>query len=183
MSDRARPVGAEDAVPADPDRGPGRLDAARFLQAHDADGVHDRALAELRAGRKRTHWMWFVFPQLAGLGTSPTAKRYAIETVEVAREYLAHPVLGGRLRAAARVVLDAPAESAEQLLGAIDAVKLRSSMTLFAAAATGADAAVFTRVLDRWYSGRPDPRTLELLGGAPGPGRCDTAGSGEPATP
>ncbi|MBM9469424.1 DUF1810 domain-containing protein [Nakamurella leprariae] len=164
------PRGDRPDHPDPSDRATG-LDARRFVAAQDADRTFERAMAELRAGSKRTHWMWFVFPQLAGLGSSPTAVRYAIETLDAARAYLDHPVLGARLRAAAELVADAPAESAQALLGGIDSVKLRSSMTLFAAAADAADApddvAVFRRVLDRWYDGRADPVTVELLGAGP----------------
>jgi uncharacterized protein (DUF1810 family) len=136
-------------------------DLDRFVDAQD--GVHDEALAELRAGRKRTHWMWFVFPQLAGLGSSPTARRYALGSLAEARAYLAHPVLGPRLIAAAEAVLTVPDRSAAEILGYPDDLKLRSSMTLFARAAD--DPAPFQAVLDRFYDG-PDPRTLELLGDA-----------------
>jgi uncharacterized protein (DUF1810 family) len=107
--------------------------------------------------------MWFVFPQLAGLGSSPTARFFAIRSLEEARAYLAHPVLGPRLREAAGAALTAPAASAESLLGGIDAQKLRSSMTLFLRAAPGEP--VFQQVLDRWYGGEPDPATDRLLAG------------------
>jgi uncharacterized protein (DUF1810 family) len=133
-------------------------DLHRFVAAQD--GVFDTALAELRAGRKRTHWMWFVFPQIAGLGSTPTAQRYALSGLGEARAYLAHPVLGPRLREASRAVLDVEGRSAHQILGHPDDLKLRSSMTLFARAAD--DPAVFEAVLERYYDG-PDPRTLELL--------------------
>lgn len=131
----------------------------RFVQAQE--GVHDRALAELRAGRKTSHWMWFVFPQLAGLGRSATAQHYSLDGVAEARAYLAHPVLGPRLLDATAVVEAAPARSADDLLGGIDALKLRSSMTLFAHAAP--DPAPFRGVLDRWYGGTEDPVTVRLL--------------------
>jgi uncharacterized protein (DUF1810 family) len=133
-------------------------DLERFVTAQA--GVWDTALAELRAGRKRTHWMWFVFPQIAGLGSSPTAQRYALRGLDEARAYLAHPVLGPRLREASRAVLDVEGRSAEQILGHPDDLKLRSSMTLFARAAD--DPAVFEAVLERYYDG-PDPRTEALL--------------------
>jgi uncharacterized protein (DUF1810 family) len=136
------------------------FDLDRFVRAQQ--GVHDAALDELRRGRKSSHWMWFVFPQLAGLGRSATAVRYAIAGVDEARAYLAHPVLGPRLRTATDVAHDAPARSADALLGAIDAVKLRSSMTLFARVAT--DPRRFVSVLDRWYAGAEDPATVRLLG-------------------
>jgi uncharacterized protein (DUF1810 family) len=133
----------------------------RFVEAQA--GVYDQALAELTAGRKRTHWMWFVFPQLAGLGRSPTAERYAVASPAEARAYLAHPVLGPRLIESARALLAVEGRSAEQILGYPDDLKLRSSMTLFARVAD--DPAVFEAVLDRYYDG-PDPRTLDLLGTA-----------------
>ena len=130
----------------------------RFVEAQA--GTYGTALAELSAGRKRTHWMWFVFPQLAGLGSSPAARRYAIAGLAEARDYLAHPVLGPRLAEAARALLGVEGRSAGQILGHPDDLKLRSSMTLFAEAAD--DPAVFRAVLDKFYDG-PDPRTLELL--------------------
>lgn len=131
----------------------------RFV--HAQKGVHDRALDELRAGRKTSHWMWFVFPQLAGLGRSATAQHYSLDGVAEARAYLDHPVLGPRLLEATDVVAAAPARSADDLLGGIDALKLRSSMTLFAHAA--ADPGPFHAVIDRWYGGREDPVTVRLL--------------------
>jgi uncharacterized protein (DUF1810 family) len=132
----------------------------RFVSAQD--GVYPDALAELRAGRKRTHWMWFVFPQFAGLGSSPTAQRYAIDSLDEARAYLAHPVLGPRLRECAAALLAVEGRSAEDIFGYPDDLKLRSSMTLFAQIAE--DPAVFTAVLDRYYDG-PDERTVELIAG------------------
>jgi uncharacterized protein (DUF1810 family) len=134
-------------------------DLERFVRAQD--GVYERARAELAAGSKRTHWMWFVFPQLAGLGSSPTAQAYAIRDLAEARAYLAHPVLGPRLAECAQTLLGVTGRTAEQILGFPDDLKLRSSMTLFAEAA--ADPTPFRRVLDRYYAG-PDPRTLQLLG-------------------
>ncbi|KTR10931.1 DUF1810 domain-containing protein [Curtobacterium luteum] len=134
-------------------------DLVRFVTAQE--GVHETAVAELRSGRKRTHWMWFVFPQLAGLGRSPTAQHFAITGVDQAARYLADPVLGPRLLDAVAVLTEAPAPSVEALLGGIDAVKARSSLTLFARAA--ADPAPFRAALDRWYGGEEDPATLRLL--------------------
>jgi uncharacterized protein (DUF1810 family) len=136
-------------------------DLTRFTEAQDAGGTYDRALAELRAGRKTSHWMWFVFPQIAGLGRSPTAQHYAISGLEEARAYLDHPVLGPRLRESAEALLGAPGRSAEEILGGIDALKLRSSMTLFARAAPGEE--VFPAVLDRFYGGEADPETERRL--------------------
>ncbi len=137
-----------------------RPELDRFLDAQA--GVYDQALAELRAGRKRSHWMWFVFPQIAGLGRSATAQRYAITDLIEARAYLADPVLGARLRESAQALLDAPSDDAEAILGGIDALKLRSSMTLFAHA--DPEEPVFGRVLARFYDSRPDEATERILG-------------------
>jgi uncharacterized protein (DUF1810 family) len=134
-------------------------DLDRFTSAQA--GVYDQALAELRAGRKRTHWMWFVFPQIAGLGSSPAARRYAISSLAEARAYLADPVLGPRLIECASALLDVEGRTAEEILGYPDDLKLRSSMTLFARAAPEIE--VFQQVLDRYYDGRPDPQTLNKL--------------------
>ena len=130
----------------------------RFVAAQD--GVYPTALAELEAGRKRTHWMWFVFPQIAGLGRSETARFYAIADAAEARAYLAHPVLGARLVEATRTVT-AAAGSADSILGPVDAIKLRSSMTLFAAVAD--DPAPFAAALRRFFVDGPDPETLARL--------------------
>ncbi|HXB16090.1 MAG TPA: DUF1810 domain-containing protein [Solirubrobacteraceae bacterium] len=136
----------------------------RFVSAQDDGGTYQHALAELRAGRKRSHWMWFVFPQLGGLGSSPTARRYAIGSLEEARAYLAHPVLGPRLRESARALCElAQPAPAQEVLGPVDALKLRSSMTLFARAEPGET--LFVQVLARYFADAPDPRTEELLGG------------------
>ncbi|HEY0373688.1 MAG TPA: DUF1810 domain-containing protein [Amnibacterium sp.] len=137
------------------------FDLERFVTAQDEAGTFDTALAELTAGRKTTHWMWFVLPQVAGLGSSPTARRYAIRSLDEARAYLAHPVLGPRLLETARILASGPAPDAEALLGPIDARKLRSSMTLFARAAPGEPA--FAAVLDRYFGGAADPATDERL--------------------
>ena len=128
----------------------------RFVAAQQP--VYDAALAELRHGSKRGHWMWFVFPQLAGLGRSATAQHYALDGLEEARSYLAHPVLGPRLRECVEVLLDLGGTDPVAVLGAVDALKLRSSMTLFAHLDPG-----FQRVLDAYYAGEPDPATLALL--------------------
>jgi uncharacterized protein (DUF1810 family) len=135
------------------------FDLDRFVRAQE--GVHEVALAELRRGRKSSHWMWFVFPQLAGLGRSATAERYAVTGPDEARAYLAHPVLGSRLREVTDAAATAPASSVAALMGGIDALKLRSSMTLFAAVAP--DPAPFRAVLERWWDGAEDERTLALL--------------------
>lgn len=130
----------------------------RFVSAQAAS--YASALAEVKRGRKTTHWMWFVFPQLRGLGRSATAQHYGIASVEEARAYLAHPVLGPRLLEVSQAMLGA-AGSAEEILGSIDAMKLRSSMTLFGAVAD--DPAPFRAVLDRFFGGSDDPATLHLL--------------------
>lgn len=133
----------------------------RFVAAQD--GVYPQALAELRRGRKESHWMWFVFPQMAGLGRSGTARFYGIGSAAEARAYLAHPVLGPRLREAAEAVLAHAERSAEAILGLVDAMKLQSSMTLFAAVAE--DPAPFAAVLDAFFGGECDAATLGLLDG------------------
>ena len=133
-----------------------------FLDAQDAGGTYDRALAELRAGRKTSHWMWFVFPQVSGLGESEMSRRYAIGSLAEARAYVEHPTLGPRLRECAAAVLGHADSSAEEILGGIDAVKLRSSMTLFARATPGE--ALFGEVLAAFYGGLPDERTESLIG-------------------
>jgi uncharacterized protein (DUF1810 family) len=135
-------------------------DLERFVDAQA--GIYAGVLGELRRGRKTSHWMWFVFPQVAGLGQSRVSRQYAIASLDEARAYLAHPVLGPRLRECSSAVLAAPASSAEAIFGGIDAVKLRSSMTLFHRAAP--DEPVFRAVLDRFWGGVPDARTDELLG-------------------
>lgn len=135
-------------------------DLHRFVEAQDDGGTFERALAELRSGRKRTHWMWFVFPQLLGLGSSPMAQRYGIASLDEAREYLAHRVLGPRLLEASEVAAAFEGDPVA-LLGQIDALKLRSSMTLFELADPAEP--VFATVLDRLYEGERDDRTLALL--------------------
>lgn len=134
------------------------IDLSRFVAAQS--GSYPVAIAELRDGTKRSHWMWWIFPQIAELGRSETARRYAIGSAAEARAYLAHPLLGPRLVEAAETVARASG-TAETVMGSIDAVKLRSSMTLFAAVAD--DPAPFRAVLDRFYAGRDDPATLALL--------------------
>ena len=136
-------------------------DLERFRTAQDEGGVYERAVGELRAGRKRSHWMWFVFPQIAGLGRSPMAQRFAIASLDEARAYLADPVLGPRMRECARILVDLGESDAALIFGGIDAMKLRSSMTLFEAAAP--DEPVFAVVLDRSFAGERDAATLERL--------------------
>ena len=133
----------------------------RFTAAQDQDGTYERAVAELRAGRKVSHWMWFVFPQIEGLGFSAISKRYAISSLGEARAYLGHPVLGPRLIETATIVAVTEGNSAEQIFGPVDALKLRSSMTLFGAA--DPDEPVFTKVLDKYFKGAPDEATLARL--------------------
>ncbi|MCW2696412.1 MAG: hypothetical protein JWR62_1497 [Modestobacter sp.] len=133
----------------------------RFVEAQNRDGTYDQALRELRAGRKRSHWMWFVFPQVAGLGRSGTAQFYAVSGLAEARAYLAHPVLGPRLRGCAAVLTGLGASDPVAVFGPVDAQKLRSSMTLFAAAAP--DEPVFGQVLDRYFDGVEDDATTSRL--------------------
>ncbi len=136
------------------------FDLERFVTAQDP--LFERVIAELANGQKTSHWMWFVFPQLAGLGTSAMSQRYALSGLEEAEAYLAHPVLGPRLLMAMAMMMAGRPKSAEGILGGVDAAKLRSSMTLFAVAS--ADPAPFVEVLDAFYGGAPDPATLKLLG-------------------
>jgi uncharacterized protein (DUF1810 family) len=139
----------------------GPYDLERFVAAQDAGGAYDRAVAELRRGRKESHWMWFVFPQVAGLGYSAMARRFAISGLPEARAYLAHPVLGPRLITCAALVAGAAAATAEQVLGPVDALKLRSCVTLFGRADPGQPA--FGQVLERYFGGVPDAATDALL--------------------
>ena len=132
------------------------------MDAQDDDGTYESALRELRDGRKRSHWMWFIFPQLAGLGQSPASRRYAISSLEEARAYVEHPVLGPRLEECARALLQRTGGSARDIFGGIDAMKLRSSMTLFHRA--DPDNALYSEVLDRYFGGEPDEATDRLLG-------------------
>ena len=135
------------------------FDLRRFADAQA--GVYESVLTELRAGRKRSHWMWFVFPQVRGLGRSPAAVRFSISSRDEARAYLAHDVLGPRLRECARLVAAIDGLTAEQIFGWPDDMKLRSSMTLFALAAD--DNADFVAVLEKFFGGEEDPATLALL--------------------
>jgi uncharacterized protein (DUF1810 family) len=138
-----------------------RFDLQRFVDAQDQGGTYEAALAELRAGRKTSHWMWFVFPQIAGLGQSPISRRFAISSLDEARAYLAHPLLGPRLVASAQALTHLPTRSADEVFGSIVALKLRSSMTLFARA--DPDEPVFGQVLDRFFGGGADDATDRLL--------------------
>ncbi|HSZ45321.1 MAG TPA: DUF1810 domain-containing protein [Streptosporangiaceae bacterium] len=136
-------------------------DLERFVRAQDSGATYQRAADELRRGRKSSHWMWFVFPQITGLGRSPTAQLYAISSLDEARAYLAHPVLGPRLLESAEILVGLAGRSAEQVFGGIDAMKLRSSMTLFRHAAPPEP--VFGQVLDQYFDGVPDPATEERI--------------------
>ncbi len=133
----------------------------RFEIAQKEGGAYERALDELRAGSKRSHWMWFVFPQIAGLGHSAMSQTYAISSLDEARAYLSHPVLGARLLECASTLIGLKGPSAEEVFGPIDAIKLRSSMTLFALAAP--EQPVFDRVLDRYFGGERDEATEARL--------------------
>jgi uncharacterized protein (DUF1810 family) len=135
----------------------------RFVAAQDDAAIYARALGELRNGRKQSHWIWFVFPQIAGLGSSRMSQAYAIRSLDEARAYLAHPTLGPRLHESTEALLaNDPSLTAEQILGTVDALKVRSSMTLF----TKADPSepLFSKVLDRFYASEPDPATKRRLG-------------------
>jgi len=135
----------------------------RFVSAQDRGDpdTYRSALSELRAGRKQGHWMWYVFPQIAGLGQSAMSRKYAISSIEEARAYLAHQMLGPRLLDCAGALADLEVGTAVDILGGIDAVKLRSSMTLFGAAEP--DEPLFQRVLDKYFDGQPDTATLSRL--------------------
>jgi len=138
-------------------------DLERFVVAQDTRGTYASAVAELRAGRKVTHWMWFVFPQIAGLGMSEMSRRYAIPSLEEARRYLAHPILGERIRECARVLTELDGSMADDVFGPVDAMKLRSSMTLFAR--TAPEDPLFAEVLDRYFDGVADDATEARLRG------------------
>jgi uncharacterized protein (DUF1810 family) len=135
------------------------FDLERFVSAQiDA---YDQALAELRRGRKASHWMWFVFPQIAGLGSSDMSRRYAIRSLREARAYLAHPLLGPRYRESVAALQDLVSTTAGAVFGAVDAAKLRSSLTLFAEAAP--DDQLLAAALQRWFRGERDERTIKAL--------------------
>ncbi len=131
----------------------------RFVAAQEP--IYPDVLAELRAGRKASHWMWFVFPQIAGLGSSPTARHFALRSVDEARAYLDHPVLGTRLRECVGILLGMEENSAFAIFGSPDDLKLRSSLTLFAAAAP--DEMMFAEALKKFFGGIPDDATLKRL--------------------
>jgi uncharacterized protein (DUF1810 family) len=133
----------------------------RFVAAQDAGGTYDHATVELRSGRKTSHWMWFIFPQVAGLGYSPASRTYAITSLAEARAYLAHPVLGVRLIECAGILTRVHDRTAEQIFGEVDALKLRSCATLFMHAAPGEP--VFRQVLDQYFDGIPDRATEQRI--------------------
>ena len=137
------------------------FDLQRFVKAQAHGDIYDRALNELRLGRKQSHWMWYVFPQIAGLGSSPMADKYAISSISEARAYVTHPVLGPRLLACAKELVGLSSHDPVQVVGAVDSLKLRSSMTLFERAAP--DEPVFGQVLEKYYGGKRDDATLARL--------------------
>jgi uncharacterized protein (DUF1810 family) len=136
------------------------MDLERFVSAQDSGGTYQQAVTELRKGRKTSHWMWFIFPQIAGLGRSAMAQAYAISDLAQAQAYLRHPVLGQRLVECAEIVASHHGLTAEQIFGGIDSIKLRSSMTLFAHA--DPEQAIFREVIDQYFAG-PDPETERRL--------------------
>ena len=137
-------------------------DLIRFVDAQDQ--IYEQVVDELSSGRKRSHWMWFIFPQLAGLGHSTMAQRYAIQDLDQARRYLADAVLGERIRADVRLMLRHKSRSALEILGSPDDLKFRSCLILFRLAASdNSDRILFTEALDQFYGGEPDARTIELL--------------------
>lgn len=138
-------------------------DLDRFVLAQDAGGIYQRALDELRGGAKRSHWMWFVFPQIAGLGQSPTARKYAVTGIDEAQAYLRHPVLGPRLLECAGVVAGLEGRTAAEIFGGIDERKLHSSMTLFLRA--DPEPNVFQAMFAKYFAGLPDAATDRLLSG------------------
>jgi uncharacterized protein (DUF1810 family) len=140
-------------IPEDP------FHLSRFLSAQE--GIYQNVLVELRNGQKRTHWMWFIFPQISGLGHSETAKHYAIKSLEEARQYLAHPVLGARLLECAKTVFAIEGRTVSEIFGYPDDVKLRSCLTLFGSVA--GPQSIFTKVLDKYFNGEKDGETLRLL--------------------
>lgn len=136
-----------------------RYDLNRFIEAQEA--VYDQALSELKNGRKRTHWMWFIFPQIAGLGSSPMSHRYSIGSADEARAYLAHPILGQRLIECSNAILAVENKSATEILGPPDDMKLKSCATLFETVSQSGS--VFTQILEKFYAGERDSRTLSLI--------------------
>jgi len=154
MAQANKPVTADDPY-----------DLNRFVQAQAGD--YERALAEVRAGRKRSHWMWYIFPQYDGLGFSATSQRYSIKSVAEARAYLSHPILGPRLIECIEAVLGVEGRTASEIFGDPDDRKLKSCATLFAEVST--PGSVFEQLLDKYFGGERDGETLRLLGATPGP--------------
>lgn len=150
-------MSARDSAPTDP------FDLARFVAAQQ--GAYEAALMEVRSGAKRSHWMWFVFPQIEGLGHSPMARRYAIRNLEEAKAYLAHPVLGARLLEIAHAAVDLPETSASAIFGSPDDLKLHSCATLFGQ--VSAPGSVFDRLLEKFFAGEPDLATLRIISALP----------------
>jgi uncharacterized protein (DUF1810 family) len=155
----AGPAGGGDSRDGD------RFELERFTRGQE--GIFERALGELKGGQKRSHWMWFIFPQITGLGQSSTSRYYAIRSLEEAKRYLSHPVLGKRLRECGEALLGVEGRSVSQIFGYPDDLKLKSSMTLFARASaeSGGSTSVFDRVLDKYFGGECDRKTLEILQG------------------
>jgi uncharacterized protein (DUF1810 family) len=151
-------------------------DLGRFVQAQEDDYEH--ALSEIASGRKRTHWMWYIFPQIDGLALSATSRRYAIKSLDEARAYLDHPILGPRLLECAEAVVGLEGRTAREIFGSPDDLKLRSCATLFASVSP--PGSVFDRLLTKYYQGRRDDKTLHLLEGSPNPGAVDEAHRGRP---
>lgn len=148
-----------------------QYDLERFVTAQ-ADS-YDTALGEIRRGKKRSHWMWYIFPQIAGLGRSDMAGRYAIRSLDEAKAYLGHPLLGSRLRESVATLQDLTGVTARSVFGDVDAVKLRSSLTLFNEAGGGP---LFAAALKRWFGGEPDPATLSILASSPDDGGAGAFG-------
>jgi uncharacterized protein (DUF1810 family) len=146
--------------PIDPEDASDPYDLNRFVQAQNA--IYDEALGEIKRGRKTSHWMWYIFPQLAGLGFSAISRQYSIKSVAEAEAYLAHPILGPRLKECAEAVLCVEGRSAHEIFGSPDDMKLRSCATLFARVSP--PGSVFQRVLDEYFQDKPDRKTLDLLG-------------------
>ena len=144
----------------DPQRSPDGYNLTRFVQAQEDD--YAQALSELRSGRKRTHWMWYIFPQLDGLAFSATSKQYAIKSIQEAKAYLDHPILGPRLLECAEAILHVEGRSVAEIFGSPDDLKLRSCATLFACVSP--PGTVFTRLIEKYYQGERDEKTLRLLG-------------------
>jgi uncharacterized protein (DUF1810 family) len=136
------------------------FDLERFVQAQEPD--FSQALSEIKSGRKSSHWMWYIFPQIEGLGSSWTSRRYSVKSVEEAKAYLSHPVLGPRLVECAKAVVDVQGRSALEIFGSPDDLKLRSCATLFASVSS--EGSVFREIIDKYFGGQPDERTLRLIG-------------------